>query len=74
MFDALARHMYSGMTSFRGSGVEDTTGGVRELGQAVLIHAVVHEGAAPLGDDEADVTQDLQVMRDRRLARAGSDR
>ena len=33
-----------------------------------MIHAVVHEGAAPLGDDEADVTQHLEVVGDRRLA------
>ena len=34
----------------------------------VLIDAVVHEGAAALGDDEAHVAQHLQVVGDGRLA------
>ncbi len=45
------------MTPFRRSAVEDATGGVGKLGQAVLVDAVVHERPSPLGDDEADVAQ-----------------
>jgi hypothetical protein len=41
------------------SGVENAAGRVGELGQAVLVDPVVHEGAAPLGDDEADIAQDF---------------
>jgi hypothetical protein len=49
------------------SAVQDVAGGLGELGQAGLVHRVVHERAAALGDHEADVTEDLEVMRDGRL-------
>ena len=68
MFDELNCDDCSGMTSFRSSGVEDAAGRLGELRQAGAIDAVVHERAPPLGDDEAHVAQDLQVVRDRRLA------
>src|SRR3712207_3021483 len=47
---------------------QDAAGRVGELGQAGVVDAVVHVGAAPLGDDEADVAQHLEVVGDGRLA------
>ena len=56
------------VASFPRLGVEDAAGGLGEFREAGAIDAVVHEGAAPLGDDEAHVAQDFQVMGDGRLA------
>jgi hypothetical protein len=37
------------------SGIEDATRGGGEIGQAGVVHPVVHEGAAALSHDEADI-------------------
>lgn len=45
-------------------GVEDAAGRVGEPGKTGLVDLVVHEGATPLGDNEAHVAQHLEVMGD----------
>lgn len=46
----------------------DAACSARKLGQALAVHAVVHERAVPLGKNKTGVAQDFQVMRDGGLA------
>src|SRR5690348_2870773 len=50
------------------SDVHDAAGGAGKLGEAIAVHAVIHEGAATFGQDEARVAQDFQMMRNGGLA------
>lgn len=52
----------------RKSDAHDAASRSGKLGQALAIHAVVHERAVPLGKNKTSIAQDLQVMRNGGLA------
>ena len=57
-----------GMSSLHLLNVQDEMGGVWEFRQALPIHTVIHEGAAPLHVNKPCVSKNLEVVRDRWLA------
>ena len=41
---------------------------MRKLSEALAVHAVIHEGAASFDKNEPGVSENLEMMGDRRLA------
>ena len=47
--------------------VQNEMGCVRKLSKALAVHAVIHEGAASFDKNEPGVSENLEMMGDRRL-------
>src|SRR5579863_1081553 len=67
MFDANL-HRLQKIAYCSGLYVHDQPRRARKFGQALAVHAVIHESAAPLRKYKARLLQDFQVMRNCRLA------